>query len=296
MFKETPYENPIHNKDSSINGITRREFLKRSGMLLLAGVLAINGGVSCSDEKGREKFTESESFDLDMKLIAEEVKRLGSTPNKAEQEMWNKAYQRTRQTVPVTEETLRLVGTYLRQTIENMGSSKNEYLSHAADVILQQSQMQLLRISIDGFIRLEESELFAVVRTEIENNKIQFVLHIDGSQVLNNSNGLTFALALSHEAQHLEERFKYQDSLARNLSLQERIEKQNQKRQSDPVSDETGAYAIQSEAILETFRLGVESELPSDVVHVAAMYIRAGKNKDSQVWKSYIESRLGLKN
>ena len=62
--------------------------------------------------------------------------------------------------------------------------------------------------------------------------------------------------------------------------------------QSDPVSSETKAYAIEAEALIETFRMGVETEMREDVVHLTAEYIRTGKNKDNQAWKDFIATRL----
>src|SRR3990167_3948987 len=287
MSKERKIRRAQHNHRTQAD-ISRRRFLIGAGVALVAG-----GGIAY--EVLRRQNPEPAGPDEDMKILQQEIARSGAIPDATEQQMWQRSYQRAKQAVPVTEETLPRVGTYLEQTIGNMASSKNKYFRHAADVIKEQNRIQLLRVSVEGFLQIGGHETFAAVSGVAEENRFRYVLYIDGGQVLNNSNSLLLAIALAHEAEHLEDGYKFQNSLPRNLTFQERVDREKQRRKSDPVLRETGAYAIQSEAFIEAFRLGVGSDAPDDMIHIAAEYIRAGKNKDSQAWKDFIARHIAQK-
>lgn len=268
-----------HNRRS----LTRRQLLFGAAG---GGLAALGIGIIAS-ENSRRKNTDPEEVS---KVISAEIRRSKTAPDLSEQQLWQNAYQRTRITSPSTEETYPQVLTRFNQTVQNMTASKNKYLRHAAEVLL--SQQNSLIISVHDSLRSGNIERHMGIGSIIHDNRFARDLVIDQDLALNNSNGLSFAISLAHEAQHLEDSISFQNTLPENLTPQERVGRETARLQSDYIIGEARAYATESETLLESLRLGVTTELPYSMLYVAAEYVKAGKNRDNHDWKDFIANNV----
>lgn len=263
---------------------SRRDILK---LALPAAAAAV---VACSESS---KSTPSEPSTLsDAQIYNSEVSRMGHEISQKEKDTWNLAYQRPQKPVPVTEQTLgNDVVNILKDTSARMENSDNKYFRHAMDVINSQTSRGLLAREIVPTI-LGANNPFADVDVVAYQGKVIYVLRFNGNLVLNGSNGHLVALFMTHEAQHLEENEAFINSLPQSLSAEEKVARIKAARLADATKMEANAYAVQAEALLESSRLGVDMEIPQRSFDTAVQYIKAGKDRNSQEWKNYVNNVL----
>ena len=257
-------------------------------LILRAGfwgmIIALGGGLSYLVREAMEP-------DSNEELILSEAKRLGIHPDLEEQFLWSTSYLNTSHSLSATTENSELMKDRADNTLARMSKSKNPHFKKAYDdlFILVQSE----RVKLDWLpIRSGASRSIGEVRYGVGvTEQLKYELNISRDFVLNDSNALTLAGAITHEVEHIR-RLEDFISLFPELTPSEQVTKLNQHLQKKEQRDteETFSYGTEAEAYI--YQAGLLGSLydvrQSEQDDQAAAFVRFGRDANSPQWKNYL--------
>ena len=229
-------------------------------------------------------------------IIQEEVKRLGIQVSPAEGRLWHDSgYSRSQETKPINAVSMQEAAERVELTLSLMRQSKNPHLNNAANYISHLLSSETVRI--DVYDKLEKAGYAMTTNAYLaaENSvQLRYRIKILANEIINNSSAITLACQLAHEIEHVKNMIEYQNSLPPNLSLQERIAKENERHENleEEIAEEARGYSIQAKAYITAYGLGFKGVRNLNHEIYAAEFIKRGSNSDSIYWKNFIKQEL----
>lgn len=311
MGKEnnTPRNNSSVSPDGKRHHPSRRDLFKAIG----AGVVAIPGVAVIEHTVFNKMFSDSSpdrptplpmptadpktegphTAQQNLDAIYNYLLDVGVTKDETEISLWKSVYSNAETSVPRDTKDLRVITEARTTAVETcMEDSHNSYFTHTIAFMQKLSETKQFALKFDRNLDAFNKNAFMATSTEITDGILKQVIHIDSEAAMQASSGIELGLALVHEETHVENRIKLLQSLPASVTNKERLEAVNNYIVKNRVADEASAYAVQSQAALESLRLGVNFSLSTDLINVTATYVRCNTDVTSPEWISFIARRL----
>lgn len=225
--------------------------------------------------------------------LEEEVARLGIQPSESERLLWHLNGYFPKQSVPVNEITHQEAGRILSTTLRLMQQSQNPHLRQATDFLKPLVDSRVVRFQIPPRLLTRTSAAINMATsTTIENGKVVWNISVPADNILNRDS-VSVALSIAHEAEHVRSSMVYIQSLPTSLSLEEKVKRDNARRQiaSERIAEEARGEGKEALAFIHQYTLGYRPGNRFDI-EAAAIFIRSNKDPSHPGWKNYVASEI----
>lgn len=220
-------------------------------------------------------------------IVAQELRNQGIQLDTKEIALWTNGYQVPQKPIDYGQRTIPEVERRIQDTLQRMEQSKV-----FSGIVKEFNQLRKEGYAEIKIVSEDMRELMSVSAV-MENNKVKHLLFIPQKAVLNDSNALEFALAISHETEHIKNsRKRMQEIVATTPNITPDlvllIEKSGIANPIEKVREEARGHAVHARLLLEIYKLGYAWDVSTSILTDLEMFIRFGKSAEDPEWKNYI--------